>query len=176
MNKAFFLDRDGTIIVDKCYLGDPQGVELLPGAAEAIKKMNDAGFLVIVVTNQSGVARGFYPEDNVKRVNARLNEQLSGYGAHIDAFYYCPHLPGAPVKKYDVICDCRKPKLGLFKKAIDDFNLNPELCFACGDKARDVAGLEKLGIPVPHQCIVYNFEYGNIDLNKAFIALTEDKQ
>ena len=88
MNKAFFLDRDGTINVDTGYIGDPNKLELLPGAAEAIRMMNEAGYLVIVISNQSGVARGYFTVWDVERVNNSLNEMLKEKGAHIDAFYY----------------------------------------------------------------------------------------
>lgn len=95
-------------------------------------------------------------------MNERINELLSENGAHVDAFYYCPHLPGAPVKEYDVECDCRKPKLGMFKKAIEDYNLDPKLCFACGDKARDVEGLVELGVLATHTGITDGKEeYGH---------------
>ena len=92
MNKAFLLDRDGTINVDTGYVGDPDRVVLLPGVAEAIKLMNDHGYYVIVITNQSGVARGYFDMDAVHAVNNRINELLNAQGAHIDAFYICPHL------------------------------------------------------------------------------------
>lgn len=154
MNKAFFLDRDGTINVDTGYVGNPDDLELLPGAADAIRKMNESGYLVIVISNQSGVARGYFTEDDVRQVNERLNEILKQHGTHIDAFYYCPHLPNAPVKKYAAECDCRKPKLGLFKQAVQDFELDTNLCYACGDRSRDVDGLVKLGIPSSHLGVI----------------------
>lgn len=154
MNKAFLLDRDGTINVDTGYIGDPNKLELLPGAAEAIRMMNEAGYLVIVISNQSGVARGYFTVWDVERVNNSLNEMLKEKGAHIDAFYYCPHLADGVVKEYAVECDCRKPKLGLFKQAINDFDLEPKLCYACGDRLRDVKMLVELGIPVSHLGVI----------------------
>lgn len=164
MNKAFFLDRDGTINVDTGYLSGPDEVELLPGVAEAIKKMNDSGYLVIVVTNQSGVARGYFGIDAVESVNRRLNELLAEHGAHIDAFYYCPHLPNAPVKEFSVECNCRKPMLGLFNKAIEDFNLNPAQCYACGDKVRDVERLDSIGFHKSHLGIIDAQHYSSLDV------------
>lgn len=154
LNKAFFLDRDGTINVDTGYIGDPNKLELLPGAAEAIRMMNEAGYLVIVISNQSGVARGYFTVWDVERVNNSLNEMLKEKGAHIDAFYYCPHLADGVVKEYAVECDCRKPKLGLFKRAINDFDLEPKLCYACGDRQRDVDRIVELGVPVSHLGVV----------------------
>lgn len=168
MNKAFFLDRDGTVNVDTGYVGNPDEVELLPGVAEAIKKMNDAGYLVIVVSNQSGVARGYFGVEDVEKVNERINELLGEYGAHIDAFYYCPHLADGMVKEYAIDCECRKPKPGLFKKAMNDYNLAPGLCYACGDKQRDIVGLIELGIPKEHLKIVYD-KSNPIDMNHVFI-------
>lgn len=154
MNKAFLLDRDGTINVDTGYVGDPEKVELLPGAARSIRKMNEAGYLVIVISNQSGVARGYFTMEDVHRVNQRINELLAAEGAHIDAFYVCPHLKGAAVKKFDLDCSCRKPKTGLFRQAMEEYELEPELCYACGDKARDVERLPELRIPQDHLAIV----------------------
>lgn len=154
MNKAFLIDRDGTVNIDTGYMGDPDKLELLPCAAEAIKMMNAAGYFVIVVSNQSGVARGYFTVQDVEKVNSRLNEMLGAKGAHIDAFYYCPHHPNGVVKEYALECDCRKPQLGLFKQAIKDFELDPKLCYACGDKTRDVEGLEELGVPYSHVGVI----------------------
>lgn len=161
MNKAFFLDRDGTINKDVHYLDAPEKVELIPGAADAIKLMNEAGYKVIVVSNQSGVARGYFKEEVVDKINARINELLNEHNAHIDAFYWCPHYIGGKIKKYAIDCECRKPKLGLFKQGIIDFDLEPRRCYACGDKSTDIENLEKLGLPKSHlkkvQC---DEEYG----------------
>jgi len=154
LNKAFFLDRDGTINKDTGYVGNPTELELLPGAAEAIKMINEAGYLVIVISNQSGVARGYFSIKDVEQVNVRLNEMLMNRSAHIDAFYYCPHLPDGAVREFATICDCRKPKLGLFKKAIADFDLDPEQCYSCGDKERDISGLSQLGLLEAHLGII----------------------
>ena len=154
MNKAFFLDRDGTVNVDTGYVGDPEKVTLMAGAARSIRKMNKAGYLVIVVSNQSGVARGYFTMEDVHRVNRKINELLATEGAHIDAFYVCPHLKGAAVKEFDLDCSCRKPKTGLFRQAIEEHDLEPELCYACGDKARDIERLPELGIPQSHLVIV----------------------
>lgn len=154
LNRAFFLDRDGTINVDSGYVGNPDALELLPGAAAAVRKMNDAGYLVIVITNQSGVARGYFGMEDVEKVHIRLNEMLQAHGAHIDAFYCCPHLPNGSVKEFSLACDCRKPQLGLFKRAIQDFDLDPTECFACGDKLRDVENLDQLGVPARHLGVV----------------------
>ena len=154
MNKAFFLDRDGTINVDTGYVGDPNKVILLPGAAQAIRMINEAGYLALVISNQSGVARGFFTLEDVDRVNIRINELLEEEKAHVDRFYSCPHLKGAAVKEYDLECNCRKPETGLFKQAIDDFQLDISLCYACGDKSRDISGPLVLGIPENHTAVL----------------------
>lgn len=174
MNKAFFLDRDGTINKDTHYVGDPDKLELLPGAAEGIRRMNEAGYLVIVISNQSGVARGYFTEEDVKRVNMRLNEMLGEYGAHIDAFYWCPHLPNGSVKEYAVECDCRKPKTGLFKRAISDYGLDVTKCYAVGDKERDVKGAVELGMSLKHCGLAYGVENKGVNLFHLFIDLKGD--
>ena len=155
MHKAFFLDRDGTINVDTGYVGNPDDVKLLPGAAEGILRINKAGYLAVVISNQSGVARGYFTIQDVQCVNNRINELLAEYGAHIDAFYFCPHLrDGGVVPEYSVDCECRKPGLGMFKTAIEELHLDASECFACGDRERDVANLTSLGIPASHLGII----------------------
>jgi len=148
LNRAFFLDRDGTINRDLSYIGDPKDVKLLPGAAEAVRMMNRAGYLVVVISNQSGVARGYFDTAAVKRVNERLNKLLQEQDAHIDAFYYCPHLKDGIVPEYAVDCECRKPKPGLYRRAIADFSLDPKRCGGCGDRERDIQALPGLGVPM----------------------------
>ena len=148
--------RDALPLAEALIRGGLPAVEVtfrMAGAAEAIRNMNKAGFLVIVVSNQSGVARGYFGLDAVKRVNDRINELLARQGAHVDAFYVCPHLKGGAVKEFDVECQCRKPRLGLFQKAIADFSLDPAQCYACGDRPRDVERLTELGIPPEHLAI-----------------------
>lgn len=128
-----FLDRDGTINMDReGYLSDPGGLELIDGAARAIRRLNDEGLYVVVVTNQSGVARGYFTEGDLERVNTALVELLAAEGATIDALYYCPHHP-------DQGCDCRKPAPGLVELARRDFPAEPGCSYVVGDKASDVA-------------------------------------
>lgn len=137
---AAFLDRDGTIIRDTEYLRDPDDVELLPGAATAIAALNAAQIPVIVVTNQSGIARGLLTVTEYHRVAARLEQQLSEWGAHIDATYFCPHLP-----EITGPCECRKPGVLLYRRAIADHHLDAKGSAYFGDRARDVAAAEILG-------------------------------
>lgn len=138
MLRCVFLDRDGTIIYDKGYIGKIKDVMLIPRAAEAVKMLNNAGFLVIVTSNQSGIARGYFDIDAVTKVNAEIQSRLNKYGAHIDASYYCPHFTEGVNKKYVKKCLCRKPSQGMIKIAVKDFNINIRKSFVIGDKLTDV--------------------------------------
>ncbi|WP_415712762.1 D-glycero-beta-D-manno-heptose 1,7-bisphosphate 7-phosphatase [Maridesulfovibrio sp.] len=129
--KFILLDRDGTIIVDKHYLSDPDGVELFPNSARGLKAMQDAGYALLVTTNQSGIGRGYYSEDDMHAVNARMAELLAEHGIEFKAVYFCPHSP-------DQKCNCRKPAPGMFDQAIAEFGINPEECYVIGDKLCDV--------------------------------------
>ena len=137
---AVFLDRDGTIIHDAEYLQDPDGVELLPGAAQAIGRLNSRGIPVIVVTNQSGIARGLLTEADYEAVRARLDELLAAEGARIDASYFCPHHP-----EFTGPCECRKPSTQLYRRAAADHALDLTRSTFIGDRWRDVAPALELG-------------------------------
>ena len=113
LDEAVFLDRDGTLIEEVNYLSRAEQVRLIPGAADAVRRVNEAGARVVVVTNQAGVARGFFPEGRVAEVHAHLEAMLSEHGAKVDAFYYCPHHATEGVGALRVDCDCRKPKPGM---------------------------------------------------------------
>ena len=128
---AVFLDRDGTVIADRHYLADPDGVEILRGAAEVIARLNQRSVPVVLVTNQSGVGRGLFSEDDLDRVQARLIDELARRGARLDAIYVCPHSP-------DDVCDCRKPAPGLFERAAREHNLDLSRSVFIGDRIRDV--------------------------------------
>lgn len=145
MTKCVFLDRDGTIIYDKGYIGKTADVKLVNGAAEAIKRLNKAGFFVIVVSNQSGVARGFFNEDAVTKVNAQIQRKLLEKGAYIDAFYWCPHFTEGRVQKYIKRCKCRKPEIGMLLRAKKDFNADFKKSYMIGDKATDIEAGRKAG-------------------------------
>jgi histidinol-phosphate phosphatase family protein len=131
---AAFLDRDGTIIRDANYIGDPRDVALLPAAAEAIRRLNERGIAVIVITNQSGIDRGFFGLDDYEAVRRRLDELLAAAGAHIDASYMCPHHPDVSGP-----CDCRKPGLALYRQAVAEHGIDPGRSSFIGDRWRDVA-------------------------------------
>lgn len=139
--KAVFLDRDGTINIEKEYLFKPEEFEFTPGAAEAIRSLNQDGYLVVVVTNQSGVARGYYAEEDVARLHHHVDELLKARGARVDAWYYCPHhITGrAP---YNVACDCRKPLPGMLQQAAAEHAIDLSSSWMVGDKIADMeAGL-----------------------------------
>jgi D-glycero-D-manno-heptose 1,7-bisphosphate phosphatase len=137
---AVFLDRDGTIIEDPGYLADPEGVRLLPGAAEAIARINREGYLVVAVTNQSGIARGLITQAQYLATECRLDELLRASGARLDGRYHCPHHPDLTGP-----CDCRKPGLQLFRRAAEDFGLDLTASWWVGDRLRDVLPAEAAG-------------------------------
>jgi histidinol-phosphate phosphatase family protein len=140
VKRAAFLDRDGTIIRDTEYLRDPDQVELLPGAAAAIRRLNEAGWMVIVVTNQSGIARGLLTEQDYERVRMRVDKLIAADGARIDASYHCPHHPD-----FTGACECRKPGLQLYSTAVADHNLDPARSWFVGDRLRDVSPADHFG-------------------------------
>ncbi len=135
--EAVFLDRDGTLIEEVHYLADPEQVRLIPGAADAVRKLNDAGVLVIVVTNQAGVARGYFPESRVSAVHERLSRLLGECGAKVDAYYHCPHHPTEGRGEYRIECACRKPKPGMLLAAARDFDIELARSWMIGDKPCD---------------------------------------
>lgn len=137
MRDAVFLDRDGTLIEEAHHLASPDQVRLIPGAADAVRRLNDAGALVVVVTNQSGVARGYFPEGRVAEVHARVSELLAACGARVDAFYHCPHHPTEGEGAYRVACDCRKPKPGMLLAAARDLGIDLARSWMIGDKPCD---------------------------------------
>lgn len=147
LRRAAFLDRDGTLIEDLDYLSKPEGIRILPGAVDAVKRLNDAGAAVVIVTNQSGIARGLMTEDEYERVATRLVSLFADAGARIDATYHCPHHPALTGP-----CDCRKPALGMYMQAIEALKLDPTTSLFAGDRFRDVApgiALGGLAILVP---------------------------
>ncbi len=139
MNKAIFLDRDGTINVEKHYLYKISDFEFLPGVVDALRKLQRAGYLLIIVTNQSGIGRGYYTESDFQKLNDWMVSTLKEQGVTIVDVYYCPHLPDAQVEEYRKECNCRKPKLGMYQQAILDYNIQIGQSYAIGDKIRDCA-------------------------------------
>lgn len=135
---AVFLDRDGTVIEDRDYPSDPDGVRLLPGAARAVARLNREGIRALLVTNQSGIGRGYMTEQDFHRVQQRVEQALAEQGARLDGVYYCPHAPD-----HEPPCECRKPRPGLFRRAAAEHGFDPADAAFVGDRARDVLpGLE----------------------------------
>ena len=139
MKKAVFLDIDGTINIEKNYLYKISDFEYMPGVMEGLKLFLDQGYILIVVTNQSGIARGYYTEQDYYNLERWMEEDLERKGITISGSYFCPHHPDAIIKKYAVNCDCRKPKTGLYKKAISDFDINVSESIVIGNEMRDLA-------------------------------------
>jgi len=135
---AVFLDRDGVVIEDVSYLDTIDRLALFPWTIDTIRALNRAELPVVVVTNQSGVARGFFTEAFVDEVHRALDARLRAGGARIDAFYYCPHHPDGSVAEYARSCDCRKPACGLIDRAARDLDLDPARSFVVGDKWSDI--------------------------------------
>ena len=145
--RAVFLDRDGTVNAEVDYLSDPEQLVLLPGAARAIARLNRAGFATVLITNQSGVARGLFDEARLAQIHDRLRELLAAEGAHLDAIHYCPHHPKLGEPPYRLDCDCRKPQPGMLRRAAEELGLNLERSWSVGDAPRDLEAAAALGVP-----------------------------
>ena len=145
-HKAVFFDRDGTLNEEVDYLYRIDDFRWLPEAVEAIQYCHAQGYLVIVVTNQSGVARGYYQEEDIRKLHEWMQQDLQSKGTYIDKFYYCPHHPEAKVAKYRQVCDCRKPKSGMVLAGCRDFNVDISRSFIVGDKKRDIDSGENAGV------------------------------
>jgi D-glycero-D-manno-heptose 1,7-bisphosphate phosphatase len=135
---AVFLDRDGTIVEDVGYLSGPEQLVLLPRSAEAIARLNAAKVPVVVVTNQAGVARGYFSESRVREVHLRLDQLLAERSARIDRYYFCPHHPDAGDGPYRRVCECRKPRPGLLLQAAAELEIDLSRSFMIGDKRSDL--------------------------------------
>lgn len=135
---AVFIDRDGTICFDKHYLADPSGLELVPTVVEGIKRLNDSGIPVIVITNQSGVGRGLFDEGRLGVIHDRMEKLLEEKGAWVDDIYFCPHKP-------DAGCDCRKPAPGMLLRARDEHGIDLKRSFMIGDRMMDIEMAHAVG-------------------------------
>lgn len=138
LRRAVFLDRDGTINEQMGYINHLDRFRLLPGVGKAIARLNRAGLAVVVVSNQSGLARGYFPKDLVEAVNKKMKDLLARDGARLDGIYYCPHHPQAEVPEYRRDCECRKPRPGLIRKASAELGLNQARSFTIGDRLADI--------------------------------------
>jgi|SRR5665213_1755087 len=136
---AAFFDRDGVLNFDRGYTHRPEDLVMIPSAAAAVRLLNEAGYYVFVVTNQSGVARGFYSEAAIDRVHRHMQDILLKEGAHIDAFYYCPHHPEGTVTEFTIACRCRKPGPGMLEQAAREWPIERSRSFLIGDRDDDLA-------------------------------------
>lgn len=143
---AVFFDRDGVLNVDHGYTYRAEDFQWMPGAVETVKYFNEHNYLVIVITNQSGVARGYYTEADVNALHEYMNVELKKQGAHIDSFYYCPHHPEGKIAKYKVKCNCRKPAPGMLRQAMEEWPISKEGSLVIGDKPSDVLAAEAAGM------------------------------
>jgi D-glycero-D-manno-heptose 1,7-bisphosphate phosphatase len=170
MKPALFLDRDGVINEDFGYLYQIEEIKWIPGIIETIQYFKRKGYYVIVLTNQSGIARGYYQEDDVLRLHTQMKSILEQSNAVIDKFYFCPHHPEAIVKKYRMECSCRKPGTGMVQQALRDYPIELDHSFLIGDQKSDIELAENLGIRG------YQFRGGNLFnfLNRVVLKLFED--
>lgn len=144
---AAFLDRDGVLNVDHGYVHRWSDWQWMPGAREAVKLLNDAGWWVFIVTNQSGIARGMYAEADMHALHEAMARDLAEIGAHVDAVAFCPHHPAGAVAPFAVDCDCRKPRPGMILRLMRDWPVEIGRSFLIGDKRRDLDAAEAAGIP-----------------------------
>jgi len=144
VKRAVFLDRDGTINIEKEYLYQVKDFEFIQNAADAIRLLNQAGIVVVVVTNQSGVARGYYTEGDVETLHRHIDRELESFGAHIDAWLYCPHHPSGR-GSYALPCDCRKPLPGMLTEAARRYDIDLENSTMIGDKLADIEAGQAAG-------------------------------
>ena len=143
---AVFIDRDGTINEQMGYINHVSRFMLLPGTAEAIRLLNDHGYLVIIVSNQSGVARGYFPIDLVNEVHDHMKVQLEKDNARVDGIFFCPHYPKGKLPEYSGVCECRKPKTGLIKMACGDFDIDMADSYVIGDRCTDMELARNAGL------------------------------
>lgn len=148
MNKAIFLDRDGTINEEINYLYKTRDFNFISGAIDAIKIFQKLGYIILVITNQAGVARGYYKEADIKGLHHYIDKLLKKENIYIDAYYYCPHHPEGTIEKYKKECNCRKPKIGMIEQAVKDFNIDLHKSIIVGDKEIDVKTGKNAGIGV----------------------------
>ena len=142
---AVFLDRDGTVNVEENYISSPDQLQLIPRAGTAIRELNKLGTRVFIITNQSGVARGYFSEAAVHDIHEALRALLKKEDAFVDDFFYCPHLPGAEVERYNIVCDCRKPKPGMLLQAQHQYTVDLRRSFVVGDRCIDIAAGKAVG-------------------------------
>ena len=143
--KVAYIDRDGTINVEKEYLGRPDEVELIHGSDSAIRLLNEAGYRVFGISNQAGVARGYFKIEDVLAVNKKVVELVAEGGGRLEEIFYCPHHPEGALPEYTKICGCRKPAAGMIEQAVEKYGLKPSETVVIGDKRLDIELGHRLG-------------------------------
>jgi histidinol-phosphate phosphatase family domain/HAD-superfamily hydrolase, subfamily IIIA len=138
MHKAVFLDRDGTVIEECNYLRDPAQVKLLPEVAKGIGLLKENGFLIVIVTNQSGIARGYFDLDTLQQVHTVMDQQLAAGGTFVDGLYFCPHHPNGTTSPFNINCQCRKPAIAMALQAKQELNIDLNNSYMIGDKEVDI--------------------------------------
>ena len=178
MDKIVFLDRDGTINEEVEYLHKPSDLVIFPGVSAALKRLKEQGFRLVVVTNQAGVARGYYSESDVEQLHEYMNRLLSKDGAEIDRFFYCPHHPVHGIGDYKQSCHCRKPDIGMFQMAEKYFKVDKSHSYMIGDKLLDTEagrryGVNSILVGTGYGKELYN-GLGEADKKEALDAYAED--
>jgi D-glycero-D-manno-heptose 1,7-bisphosphate phosphatase len=144
--RAAFIDRDGVLNEERAFVHRIEDFQFVAGALEALRLLQAAGYLLVVITNQSGIARGLYSEAEFLALTAHMRERLAAQGISVDAVEYCPHLPDAPVARYRLECDCRKPRPGMLRRAIEALDIAPGESFLVGDRLSDVEAGRAAGV------------------------------
>jgi D-glycero-D-manno-heptose 1,7-bisphosphate phosphatase len=165
-----FLDRDGTLVDEVGYLDRPCRIMLYPWSIDAIRALNRARIRAIMVSNQSGIARGFFSEQTLDEIHRHLATLLAAGGAHLDAYYYCPHHVDGKVPEYTRACDCRKPGGALVQRAVEEFGIDPEQSFAVGDRWVDVALARTVGA----RGVLVRTGYGSVEETRLPEGLVPD--
>lgn len=168
MDKIVFLDRDGTINEEVEYLHRPSDLVILPGVTAALKRLKEQGFHLVVVTNQAGVARGYYSESDVDQLHEYMNRLLAEDGAEIDRFFYCPHHPVNGIGSYKQSCHCRKPDIGMFEMAEKYFHVDKSHSYMVGDKLLDTEAGHNFGV----SSVLVGTGYGK----ELYNSLTEEEK
>ena len=145
MRKAVFIDKDGTLIKDVPYNVDPELIELSSSCIEGLFTLQQAGYRLVVITNQSGIARGYFSESALKPVQHRIEEIFRAYALHLDGFYYCPHHPGGTIAEYATECTCRKPMPGMIKQACEELSIDANGSWMIGDILNDIEAGNRAG-------------------------------
>ena len=146
MNRAAFLDRDGVINEARAYVYRSADFEFIPGSIDALRALSAAGFLLVVITNQSGIARGLFSESQYRELEAYMRERLAAAGVSLDSIQYCPHLPDAQVPRYRLDCECRKPRAGMIRNAAEQLQIDLRQSVLIGDRQADIEAGRAAGV------------------------------